>query len=199
MVGDISTFDRFARVYDLAMPGAKASALERGLDHAQRPVERLLDVGGGSGRASQAIDAPHRVVVDPAAGMVRQARHNGLDALRGDGARLPVADGTVDAVLIVDALHHVQEQRAVLAESYRVLRDGGVLVVREFDPTTLRGRGLVAAETLVGFDSTFHPPERLASWIDEAGFDPVMVDSGFGYTVAGLVESETHNTTERLG
>jgi ubiquinone/menaquinone biosynthesis C-methylase UbiE len=198
MVGDISTFDRFARLYDLAMPGAKTAALERALDRARRPVDRLLDVGGGSGRAARSVGVTCRVVVDPAAGMVQQARRNGLDAVRGDGARLPVADGTVDAVLIVDALHHVQEQQSVLAESYRVLRDGGVLVVREFDPTTLRGRGLVAAEALVGFDSTFHSPARLAARIDAAGFGATVVDSGFGYTAVGLVESETHNTTERL-
>lgn len=49
------------------------------------------------------------------------------------------------------------------------------------------------------FDSTFHPPARLASRIDETGLEAAVVDSGFGYTVVGLAGSETHKTTERLG
>ncbi|WP_302081019.1 class I SAM-dependent methyltransferase [Salinibaculum rarum] len=192
-VGDVSTFDRFARVYDLLMPAARRSKLQAGLALAERPVERVVDVGGGPGRAVRAIDADCRVVADPARGMLAQAQTHGLGAVQGDGSRLPIRNSVVDAVIVSDALHHIADQRGVLEEARRVLRPGGVLVVREFDPTTLRGRALVAAERVWGFDSTFYSPDALRADVDAVGLDGQVVEHGFGYTVAGVARTENGN------
>ncbi|MFB6281876.1 MAG: class I SAM-dependent methyltransferase, partial [Haloferacaceae archaeon] len=146
---------------------------------------------GGAGRGVRALDPPAPVVIDAAPGMCRRARRRGLPAARGDAASLPVADGAVDAVLIVDALHHLPDRRGALAEAGRVLRPGGVLVVREFDPGTLRGRALAATERLVGMGSTLFRPDALAALVAEAGLDPRVPDRGFAYTVAGR-KRESH-------
>jgi ubiquinone/menaquinone biosynthesis C-methylase UbiE len=188
-LGDVAPFHRFARLYDLGMWRADRATLEAGLAIAGRPVERVLDVGGGTGRASRALTGYETVVVDAAQGMLREARNHGLATLQGDAARLPVADGSADAVLVVDALHHMADVDGVFAAARRTLRPGGVLVVREFDPTTLRGRGLVVAERLVGFDSHFHAPGDLRERLSAAGFDATVVEAGFGYTVAGTVRA----------
>ncbi|MBV0923335.1 class I SAM-dependent methyltransferase [Halomicroarcula limicola] len=186
MQSDVGPFDRFGWAYDRLMPPARASELRRGFGAAERDVRRVLDVGGGSGRAVRSLDVPRRIVVDAAPGMLRQARRHGLDTVVGDAGRLPVATASVDAVLIVDALHHMGAVDAVLAEARRVLRPGGVLVVREFDPGTLRGRALVAVEHLVGFESTFFRPDELTMRMATAEFAPRVVERGFGYTVAGV-------------
>lgn len=183
--GDIALFDRAAPVYDYLLFSADADVLVSALDRADRPITRVLDVGGGTGRGVRAVDAPERIVLDPSTRMLSRARAHGLAAVRGDGSRLPVATESVDAVLVVDALHHIVDQRGVFEEARRVLRPGGVLAIVEFDPTTVPGRLLVAAEHLVGFDSTFHPPDRLREAIATAGFDAAVVDRGFGYTVVG--------------
>lgn len=192
-IGDVTTFHRFARFYDLFLPAPDGTSLQAGLEEATRPIERVLDVGGGPGRAVRTLGADVRVVVDPAGGMVQRARGHGLGAVRGDGARLPVASESVDAVLISDALHHIADQQGTLQETRRVLRPGGVLVVRDFDPTTARGRVLVALEHLWGFQSTFTTPAPLCADIAEAGLDARIVEGGFDYTVAGVrrTESET--------
>ncbi|MEA5408767.1 methyltransferase domain-containing protein [Haloarculaceae archaeon H-GB2-1] len=117
--------------------------------------------------------------------MLEQARSHGLDCVQGDAGTLPVADDSVDAVVVVDALHHMADATAVFEEAHRVLRPGGVLVVREFDPTTVRGRALVAVEHLVGFESRFWAPETLAEQLRDAGLDAAVLESGFGYTVTG--------------
>jgi demethylmenaquinone methyltransferase/2-methoxy-6-polyprenyl-1,4-benzoquinol methylase len=195
---DIGTFDRFARLYDLAMPPASKRALAEGLARAERPVHRALDVGGGTGRAGAAV-RPETVVVDASIPMLRRARAKGQGAVAGDATRLPVADSSVDAVFVVDALHHMPDHPAVFAELARVLRPGGVAVVREFDPTTLRGRLLVAAEHAWGFASTFHPPAELANGLSGAGLAASVLDEGFGYTVVGVAGDGPEACGERRG
>jgi demethylmenaquinone methyltransferase/2-methoxy-6-polyprenyl-1,4-benzoquinol methylase len=184
--GDVRFFDRLARLYDLAMPRARSTQLHAALAQAERPVERLLDVGGGPGRAAAVLDARQRVVVDVSRGMLQVARRRGLGVVQGDAGRLPVPDGSADAVTIVDALHHMPEQGRALAEAWRALAPGGVLVVVEFDPGTLLGRGVVLGERLVGFGSTFHGPDDLARHLDDVGFRTTVVDRGFVYTLAAV-------------
>lgn len=184
--GDVAIFDRFARAYDLVMPSADADSLRAGLALAERDVDRIVDVGGGSGRGVRAVTASERIVVDAARGMLGQARGHGLTVVQGDAATLPLQNDSADAVLIVDAFHHLPDRDGAVAAASRVLAPGGVLVVADFDPSTLRGRGLVAAEHLVGFGSQFDTPERLRTRMSDAGLAAEVVERGFGYVVAGI-------------
>jgi len=186
-LGDVAFFDRVAPLYDLAMPPADGTALAAGLDHAARPIERLLDVGGGSGRAAAALTGPDITVVDASVGILSRARRvRGLSGLAADAGRLPFRDGSVDAVTVVDAFHHLPDREAALAEAARVLAPGGALVVREFDPEHPLGRLLVAGEHAIGMTSRFHTPAALAAAMDDVDLDPRIVDRGFGYTVVGV-------------
>lgn len=182
---DVGTFDRFAPLFDLVTPRADAAALRTGLVHAERDVERVVDLGGGTGRGVRALDPPRPLVVDAARGMVHRARANGLQAIQGRAGAIPLGDDVADAVLIVDALHHLPDRDAALAEAARIVAPGGVVVVADFDPTTFRGWALVAVEHLVGFDSRFDSPDALTERLTAVGLDPTVVDAGFGYVVAG--------------
>ncbi len=183
-------FDRLSEVYARAMPPADGERLRAGLALAEGPVERGLDLGGGPGRGAAAVGEVDWTVVDIAGGMLRTARHRGHAAVRGDATRIPVVNDAVDAVMIVDALHHTPDHAAVFAEVARVLRPGGVVVVREFHPRTLRGRAVVAAEWLAGFGSTFRTPDALAGVVTESGLSATVLDRGFGYTVAGVARPQ---------
>lgn len=186
--GDLRAFDRLARFYDAAMPPARRAPVEAGLHLADPPVDLLLDVAGGPGRASADLNVPRTVVVDAAPGMTRRARAHGREAVLGDAGRLPVADASADAVLVADALHHLPDRDAAVAAARDALRPGGVLVVREFDPRTIRGRALVAAEHAIGFSSRFEGPDELAERMTRVGLEATVVGRGFGYTVAGKRE-----------
>ena len=81
--GDLPYFDRMAPVYDLFMPAADAETFAAAFDRADRPIERVLDVGGGTGRAARAIDAPRRVVFDASAEMLARVPEE-IETVRGD-------------------------------------------------------------------------------------------------------------------
>jgi demethylmenaquinone methyltransferase/2-methoxy-6-polyprenyl-1,4-benzoquinol methylase len=196
--GDVRFFDRVARLYDRLAPATDPEPLWGGLARADRPIERVLDLAGGTGRAARAIASPvgdarspETVVVDASRAMLAYAAGHGTPAVQGDAGRLPLRDGSVDAAVVLDALHHLPDQAAALAEVARILRPGGVLVIREFDPLTLRGRALVAAEDAVGFRSTFRGPDGWAAALGDAGLAPTVLDRGFAFTVLGK-KRESH-------
>lgn len=101
------------------------------------------------GRAPGAADLTRRVGLD------RQVR-----IVRGDVTRTPLADDTMDAVISQEALLHVPDKRAALAEAYRVLKKGGRLAFtdwiehRRLDANDAESmwRG-IAAQTIQSFAS----------------------------------------------
>jgi len=110
---------------------------------ALRPDTRLLDVGCGTGRHLLELSRYPGCFVglDMARPDLRvlqyllllTARERALvaevEAIQGDGERLPFADDLFDVVICTETLEHVPDDRAVLRELVRVLRRGGVLVV----------------------------------------------------------------------
>ena len=189
--GDVRFFDLASYVYDAVMPPASVEDLSAGLAMADRPIERVLDIGGGTGRAISRVRGPDRVVADASRGMLRQIAGEKIHAVLSDGRQLPFPDAIFDAALLVDALHHVPDRPAVLREARRVLAPGGVLVIREFDPSHPLGGLLVAGEQVIGMDSRFYTPAELAGELSTAGFEPSVLATGFGYTVVGSVPSDT--------
>lgn len=96
---------------------------------------RLLDVGAGYGRlVGEYAGFDEIVLLDASAVHVEAARerHAGdgrVRVLEADAAAIPLADATVDVVVCIRLLHHLEDPRPVLREIARVLRPGGVLVL----------------------------------------------------------------------
>ncbi|MEV8589296.1 methyltransferase domain-containing protein [Streptomyces sp. NPDC051180] len=109
-----------------------------------RPAPAIVEVGAGTGMFCAAAArwlAPSTVVgVDPSAAMLAEAvRHHDRPAvhyLRGDAEALPVRSGAFDLALLSRVIHHLPDRPRVAGELARVLRPGGVVVVR----TTFRDR-----------------------------------------------------------
>lgn len=184
-VHDVSYFDRFAPVYDVLIPDTDSEPLAAGLAMIERPIECLLDLGGGTGRAAKALTEP-TAVIDGSHPMLRRAQSQDLPSIRGDVRSLPIGTESVDGIVSVDAIHHFPDVPTVLEEAERVLRPGGAIVIRDFDPSTIRGKGLVFGEHVFGFESTFYTPADLSEILRIAGLTPTVIDSGFAYTVVGV-------------
>lgn len=189
-VHDVPIFDRVAPLYDLLAPNTAGQPIADGLSMAERPVETVVDLGGGTGRAARSIEGDP-LVFDASEGMLAKARDHGLAAVRGDVRSLPFPDGSIDAVIAVDAMHHFPDTPTVVEQVFRSLGTGGAFVVREFDPTTIRGMGLRIGQHVIGFDCTFYTPDSMREVFEDAGFEVTILDTGFVYTVVGIKPGST--------
>ncbi len=183
-------FDLIARWYDRLMPPSEDDALASLLG--VRPGTRVLDAGGGTGRVSARLQALGAAVVvcDYSRRMAAAASAKGLAAVRGDAARLPFDDGTVEVALVVDAFHHFNRpdaergQRAAARELARVLSPEGRLLVEEPDIRKMPVRVVALGETLMLMRSRFLTAEALSRLFDEAGLRVEgLLTTGFSYQI----------------
>ena len=99
------------------------------------------DLGCGTGRGSEAL-APFvaRVIaVDASAAMLQAARKrvqsfDNVELRRGELETLPIDDALLDAATLMLVLHHVTEPARALAETARVLKPGGRVILVDMLP-----------------------------------------------------------------
>ncbi len=110
------------------------------LRHLTPPPLTIVDAGGGAGVYAcwlaargyqvQLIDAVPKHVEQARAASARQPDHPLVSVEVGDARKLPHADDSVDAVLLLGPLYHLverDERLACLREVRRVLRPGGLV------------------------------------------------------------------------
>ncbi len=111
----------------------KLSVMSQVLPVASHDV--VLDVGCGSGNLTFHVGAVSRLAIglDPSQGAARYCHGRSADPrcafAVAEGEALPLADRSVDAVLLVEVVEHLERPEAVLHEAHRVLKVGGRLLV----------------------------------------------------------------------
>lgn len=137
----------------LRRPGAQAGAAERQPDEPGspwwgehvaryrlattfvRPGVAVLDIACGTGFGLRLLrESGARVVgADVDAEALRRAARTVADAgipiLRGDGCRLPFADGAFGLVVSFETIEHLETRRAFVGELRRVLAPGGTCLI----------------------------------------------------------------------
>lgn len=93
----------------------------------------VLEAGFGEGYGADLISRVARRVIgvdydDAAVAHVRD-RYPRVEAVQGNLAELPLEDGTVDIVVNFQVIEHLWDQGQFIAECFRVLRPGGLLMV----------------------------------------------------------------------
>lgn len=186
------------------------------------PGAVVADIGGGPGRYTDwLVDAGYHVVhrdLVPHHVAQVQARHGRrVDAAVGDARALELADESVDAVLLLGPLYHLDdraERVRALEETRRILRRGGVVhaaAISRWAPRLhgmLVGRVHLAHPAVIGlideversgrmppvhegsFNGDAHVPAELREEIDASGLalESLVAVEGIAFALADLDE-----------
>jgi ubiquinone/menaquinone biosynthesis C-methylase UbiE len=126
---------------------------------------RLLDVGGGTGRISHSLRnlVTEAVIADSSMGMLTQStKKDGLTSVCSNSKELPFENETFERVIMVDALHHVRDYQATIAELWRVVKPGGRIMIEEPDIRTTSIKFMALIEKLAFMRSHFVSPQSIS-------------------------------------
>jgi len=153
----------------------------------------LLDAGGGTGRVAQFMSgkAAPIFVVDLSCKMLAVAREKeGLNPVCSHTETLPYPDASFARIIMVDALHHVCDQRQTIDELWRVLRPGGKLVIEEPDVRSFPVKLIAIGEKLALMRSHFLTPQRI---VDLFHYPDANVRMETGKFNAYIIAKKSHH------
>jgi ArsR family transcriptional regulator len=190
------------------VPGRSWAAWARALGHLLPPAD-VADIGCGDGyltlemarwaRTVFGIDRSD-LVLERAKALAHRRRVTNVQWKKGDLARLPLRDASVDIALLSQTLHHATDPEEALSEATRILRPGGRLLVldlREHDQRWVRGR---FGDQRLGFADA-----ELEALLRAAGLQDVKVQVGarqagdpFVVLIASGVRSQDPNPKSQI-
>ncbi len=140
---------------------------ELGVDIAGRAV---VDIGCGGGLFAEELArlGAQVIGVDPSQPSLDTARAHAaaaglaIDYREGTGEKLPLPDGSADIACCVDVLEHVNDLDAVIRETARVLRPGGVYLFDTINRTWMSR--LVMIKLFQDWRLTAWMPPNLHAW-----------------------------------
>jgi demethylmenaquinone methyltransferase/2-methoxy-6-polyprenyl-1,4-benzoquinol methylase len=191
-------FDRVARRYDVTNT-VLSGGLDAGWRRATREAlgaragETVLDVAAGTAVSTVELAAGGvtAIACDFSLGMLRAGAARLVPKVAGDAMALPLADASVDGVVISFGLRNVADPDAALREFARVTRPGGRLVVCEFSSPTwapfrtvyteylMRALPRIARSVSSNPDAYVYLAESIRAWPDQAALAGRLQTAGW--------------------
>lgn len=93
--------------------------------------DKILDIGVGLGRLLSKIDKDVRKYgVDISLSYLKEAKKKGIEVIKSKIEELPYLDDTFDVIITTDVLEHVFDLNLCVRQIKRVLKPGGLVLVR---------------------------------------------------------------------
>lgn len=174
------SFDAHADARQL-VPGRSWAAWARALGHLLPAVD-VADIGCGEGylTVEAAAWARHVIGIDRSDDVLERAkaladrrRVTNIEWKKGDLARLPLRDGSVDIALLSQSLHHASDPERATAEAARILRPHGRLLILD-----LKSHGESWVKARFGDRHLGFSPFVLEGLVQSAGLADVRITTG---------------------
>jgi len=128
-------FELRGRLYHQAMreyPDARSNEFQSVIREAGiAPGMTVVDVPSGGAYLSRYLDDVELIGLETSQTFAQLANENTRNVLLFDNNRFPLKDASVDRVLSIAGLHHVENKCALFAEMRRILKPGGRIVVAD--------------------------------------------------------------------
>ena len=126
-------YDPTAMRMNVALMSRLRVVFNRALAGYKGPFNSILDIGCGTLFYSTILGERFDSVtgVDSSSSMLRvglESQDPGFSAVLTSVESLPFDESSFDCIFGLDVLHHVGDPRLVLAEAYRVLKPGGIII-----------------------------------------------------------------------
>jgi ubiquinone/menaquinone biosynthesis C-methylase UbiE len=161
---------KFGRNY---VPGRSWQGLAETLLTLMPPMV-IADLGAGEGTFSQLLARRSKkvIAVDNSEKMVEYGRElarkhgvKNLEYRKGDLEEVPIRDEAVDLAFFSQALHHAQHPERAVAEAWRILKDGGRIVVLDLLRHSYEEARELYADLWLGFTEV-----EVTRFLRQAGF-----------------------------
>jgi ubiquinone/menaquinone biosynthesis C-methylase UbiE len=162
-----------------------------------RPNDILLDIGGNSGKVTEAYsnNCGEIVVLEPKRNIVEygKSRRPNIKFIEGQAENISLPNEYFDKVIASASFHHFSDQDKALEEMKRVLKPDGKIIILEIDPNTPRGKSLKFCETLFHTGAKLYQPSQLSKKIEEHNLQVLYTDSTtIGYFLTAVKSSQRH-------
>lgn len=110
-------------------------AIQQLQDHLQQPKPTILEIGCSSGFMLQRIRStfPHAIIIgsDVLSVPLQILSHTlpTTPLLRFDITHCPLPDNSIDAIVMLNVLEHVENETAALKQIQRILKPGGIAII----------------------------------------------------------------------
>jgi ubiquinone/menaquinone biosynthesis C-methylase UbiE len=90
------------------------------------PKGNILELGVGTGKLLSQLKFVNKFGIDL---YVYPEGYNGFSFIRADANRLPVKEGTIDLLLLIDILEHIEDDQGFIENCFKVLNKNGKLLI----------------------------------------------------------------------
>ncbi|MDZ4993726.1 methyltransferase domain-containing protein [Clostridium perfringens] len=154
---------------------------ERAINSVDINNKVIADLGAGTGFISLEIAKKANIVfsVDSSKNMLgelyraaKDSNLNNIYPINGEVEDLPLFDDSIDLVFMNMALHHVENPDKAIKEIYRILKQGGKVIITD----VLEHNGQWAREEMFDVWLGFNY-DQLINWFEEAYFKNIYVSN----------------------
>ncbi|MFX0041924.1 MAG: class I SAM-dependent methyltransferase [Candidatus Hodarchaeota archaeon] len=169
---------------------------------------KILDIGCGPGfllfEIKKIISNVKLIGIDSSEQMLEiakeKAEQNNIDELelvKGFAEDIPLPNDDIEVIVCLNCLHDFKDAQQTIQQIYRVLRSGGLFILKDkngayprwkmrlhFVPLILR-RGLKRARAYLKGEPFWLDPQQVYNWMEQLGFQEISVSNKPDYVIIG--------------